>query len=125
MGITTEKGSTVRPNNDDYGYDLGEALSSLVVITAHVPEDAFTAEALGTTRTGYGTLIRAEGLVLTVGYLVTEAETLWITLSDGRAVPGHVIAYDHETGFGLIQVLARLDLPVLAMGDAASLPCRG
>lgn len=121
MGTATGKGSSVRPNKGDYEYDLEKALSSIVVIRAHVPEDAFTAEALGTARTGYGALIRADGLVLTVGYLVTEAETVWITLNDGRAVPGHVIAYDHETGFGLIQALARLDMPVLTLGDAASL----
>ena len=48
-------------------------------------------------------------VVLTIGYLVTEAETVWLTLTDGRAVPGHVLGYDQETGFGLIQALARLD----------------
>jgi len=61
--------------------------------------------------------------VLTIGYLITEAEQIWLHLIDGRTVPGHVLAYDQATGFGLIQALARLDLPELPLGqsDAAQL----
>ena len=111
----------MQPDPQDYDYPLDEALASVVAVRSHIPADAFTAEALGTERAGCGVLIRADGLVLTVGYLVTEAETVWITLTDGRALPGHVLAYDHETGFGLIQALARLDLPALTMGTTAGL----
>ena len=85
-----------------------------------IPADAFTAETLGTERAGNGVLIRADGLVLTIGYLVTEAETIWLTLIDGRAVPGHVLAYDQDTGFGLVQALARLDLPALPIGHSSA-----
>ena len=85
-----------------------------------IPGDAFTAETLGTERAGNGVLIRADGLVLTIGYLVTEAETIWLTLIDGRAVPGTVLAYDQATGFGLIQALARLDLPALPIGQSSA-----
>jgi len=56
----------------------------------------------------------------TIGYLVTEAETIWLTLIDGRAVPGTVLAYDQATGFGLIQALARLDLPALQIGQSSA-----
>ena len=63
-------------------------------------------------------VIRESGLVATIGYLITEAETIWITSSDGRAVPGHALAYDQETGFGLVQALGQLDLPALEMGDS-------
>ena len=84
-----------------------------------VPGDAFSAETLGTERAGNGVLIRKDGLVLTIGYLITEAETVWLNLSDGRAVPGHVLGYDQETGFGLVQALARLDLPELPLGQSA------
>src|SRR5205823_10897698 len=48
----------------------------------------------------------------------TEAETIWLHLADGRAVPGHVLAYDQETGFGLVQALARLELPALPIGES-------
>src|SRR5205085_7551600 len=108
---------SVQPKPQDYGYDLDRALASVVGLHAIIPADAFTAETLGTERTGNGVLIR-EGVVLTIGYLVTEAETIWLHLPDGRAVPGHVLAYDQETGFGLVQALARLSLPALPIGQS-------
>jgi S1-C subfamily serine protease len=87
-----------------------------------IPPDALTARTLGVERFGNGVLIRKGGVVLTIGYLITEAETIWISLIDGRAVPGHVLGYDQETGFGLVQALAKLDMPALALGrsDTAS-----
>jgi len=109
----------VQPKAEDYRYDLGEALSAVVGLHSIIPADAFTAETLGTERAGNGVLIR-DGLVLTIGYLITEAETVWITLSDGRAVPGHVLGYDQTTGFGLVQPLARLELPSLRIGDSSA-----
>src|SRR3954451_4982163 len=112
--------ASVQPKPEDYGYDLDAALSAVVAIRAIIPGDAFTAETLGTERAGNGVLIRADGLVLTIGYLVTEAETIWLTLLDGRAVPGTVLAYDQATGFGLIQALARLDLPALPIGQSSA-----
>jgi S1-C subfamily serine protease len=112
-----EMPSAVQPKPENYAYDLDGALTTLVGLRAIVPSDAFTAETLGTERTGNGVLIR-QGLVLTIGYLITEAETVWLHLADGRAVPGHVLAYDQETGFGLVQALAKLDLPVLPIGQS-------
>ena len=104
---------------EDYDYDLEYALGSVVGLRATVPADAFTAETLGTERAGNGVLIRGDGLVVTIGYLITEAEALWLHLSDGRVVPGHVVAYDQVTGFGLVQALARVDLPALGLGDSS------
>ena len=92
----------------------------MVGLRAIVPADAFTAETLGTERAGNGVFIRDNGLVLTIGYLITEAETIWLTLSDGRSVPGHVLGYDQETGFGLVQALAKLDMPALEIGQSAA-----
>jgi S1-C subfamily serine protease len=108
---------SVQPKPENYAYDLEGALTALVGLRAIIPADAFTAETLGTERSGNGVLIR-DGVVLTIGYLITEAETIWLHLADGRAVPGHVLAYDQETGFGLVQALARLGLPVLPLGQS-------
>jgi S1-C subfamily serine protease len=110
----------VQPKPQDYGYDLDAALMSVVGIRSIIPGDAFTAETLGTERAGNGVLIRGDGLVLTIGYLITEAESIWLHLADGRAVPGHALAYDQETGFGLVQALVRLDLPALSFGDSGA-----
>src|SRR6202163_4484135 len=112
--------AAVRPKPQDYAYDLDQALAAVVGVRSIIPGDAFSAEPLGTERAGNGVLIRKDGLVLTIGYLITEAETIWLTLADGRAVPGHVIGYDQETGFGLVQALARPALPLLPLGDSSS-----
>jgi S1-C subfamily serine protease len=111
--------NAVQPKPDDYDYELDQALASVVGVKSLVPADAYTAETLGTERAGNGVLIRSDGLVLTIGYLITEAETVWISHSGGHAVPGHVLGYDQETGFGLLQALARLDLPALDLGSSA------
>ena len=66
-------------------------------------------------------MIRDSGLIVTIGYLITEAETIWITTADGRALAGHALAYDQETGFGLVQALGRLDLPPVEIGDSDAL----
>jgi S1-C subfamily serine protease len=106
----------VRPKQEDYGYDLDRALNAVVGVHTKIPEDAFTADTLGTERMGHGVLIRDRGVVLTIGYLVTEAQEVWLAPNEGPPVPGHVLAYDQETGFGLVQALARLSLPALALG---------
>jgi S1-C subfamily serine protease len=90
---------------------------SVVSLRASVPEDAYTADTLGILREGSGVVIREDGLVLTIGYLITEANEIWLTSRDGKTVPGHPLAYDQETGFGLVQPLGRLDLPPLPFGD--------
>lgn len=94
-------------------------LKSIVGVRSSIPEDAFTAGTLGTRREGSGVVIRDDGLVLTIGYLITEAQDVWLTTQAGRVVPAHALAYDQETGFGLVQALERLDLPAIALGAAA------
>lgn len=108
----------LQPNPEEYDYDLDAALQSIVGIHSHIPADAFTAATLGTERAGNGVLIEG-GVVLTIGYLVSEAETIWLSMADGTAVEGHTLAYDQQTGFGLVQPLARLDMPALKLGDSS------
>ena len=108
----------LQPDPDDYSFDLERSLRAVVNLKTYVPPDAFTAGTLGTERAGSGVVIRESGLVATIGYLITEAETIWITSADGRAIPGHALAYDQESGFGLVQALGQLELPALEMGDS-------
>ena len=108
----------LRPDPDDYSFDLERALKAVVSLKTYVPADAFTANTLGTERAGSGVVINDKGLVATIGYLITEAETIWITANDGQVVPGHALAFDQETGFGLVQALGSLNLPHLDMGDS-------
>jgi S1-C subfamily serine protease len=106
---------SAQPRAEDYSYDLERALSSVVGLHAIVPSDAFTADTLGIERAGNGVLID-KGLVLTIGYLITEAETVWLHFGDGRVVQGHALGLDQETGFGLVQALGPIDIPVLPIG---------
>lgn len=97
---------------------IDPSLRSVVAVRAHIPDDAFTAQGLGTLREGSGVVIREDGLVLTIGYLITEAEEVWLTTHDERVVAAHALAYDQETGFGLVQALQPLDLPALELGKS-------
>jgi S1-C subfamily serine protease len=105
-----------QPRPEEFAFDLDGALRSVVGLQSVIPDDAFTASILGTERAGSGVVIGDGGLVLTIGYLITEAESIWITGSDGRVAPGHALAYDAESGFGVVQALGRLGLPALPLG---------
>ncbi len=108
-----------QPRPEDYRYDLDRALMSVVGLHSIIPPDAFSAETLGTERAGNGVLID-DGLVLTIGYLITEAATVWLHLGDGRAVEGHALGFDFESGFGLVQALGRVNLEPLRIGSSAA-----
>jgi len=107
----------MQPRPAEFRYDLEAALDAVVLLRAEIPEDAFTAQILGTERAGNGVVIR-DGLVLTIGYLITEATSLWLTTNRGTAVAGFALAYDQASGFGLVQPLGRLDVPPLARGSS-------
>jgi S1-C subfamily serine protease len=109
----------VQPRGEDFSFDLERALASVVGLHSIIPNDAFTADTLGVERAGNGVLID-DGLVLTIGYLITEAETVWLHLGDGRVVQGHALGFDQETGFGLVQALGRLDLDPLPLGNSGA-----
>ena len=108
-----------QPRPEDFGFDLDRVLSAVVGLHSIIPSDAFSADTLGTERAGNGVVID-DGLVLTIGYLITEAETVWLHLGDGRVVQGHPLGVDLETGFGLVQALGALDVPPLPMGNSAA-----
>jgi S1-C subfamily serine protease len=93
---------------------------ALVSITAHVPEDAMSAGLLGTERVGHGVRIREDGLIATIGYVVHEAENLWIGTRD-TVVPGFVIGYDFDSGLALVKPSLPLRGPAMPIGSADSL----
>ncbi|MBR1217435.1 serine protease [Bradyrhizobium sp. U87765 SZCCT0131] len=108
-----------QPRTDDYDFDLEQALAAVVGLHSIIPPDAFTAEVLGTERVGNGVVI-GDGLVLTIGYLITEAETVWLHMGDGHVVEGHALGFDQDTGFGLVQALGALDIAPLALGVSSA-----
>ena len=112
--------ASLQPKAERLRFDLDATMNAVVMLRTEIPEDAFTAPILGTERFGNGVVIRDDGLVLTIGYLITEAESIWLTTNDGTVVPGHPLAYDFATGLGLVLPLGRLDVPALPSGSAAS-----
>lgn len=97
------------------------ASDAVVGVQVMAVEDARSAATLGRARQGSGVVISDDGLVLTIGYLVLEAEQVKLVTDDARVVPARVVAYDLATGFGLVQALAPLRLSAVPLGSAASI----
>ncbi|HSV00416.1 MAG TPA: S1C family serine protease [Roseiarcus sp.] len=118
----TEKRRLDEPQSSPIGAaasNVNRALKSIVTVQSSIPEDAFTAQTLGEQRAGSGVVIRDSGLVLTIGYLIMEAENVSLADSTGRVTPAHALAVDAETGFGLVQALGDLDCPALELGRSS------
>ena len=97
-----------------------QTLSALVTVQSRVPPEARSAATLGTQRRGNGVLIR-EGYVLTIGYLVMEAESIQVTGADGRTISATLAAVDHPSGLGVLKLAEPLAGTPLPLGDDASL----
>ena len=93
-------------------------LDAVVRVETHIPGDARTARYLGTTRQGSGVVIDSDGLILTVGYLVTEAMGAQVTTRQGKAVPAAVVGLDNESGLGLLRATEPLGVKPLRLGHA-------
>jgi S1-C subfamily serine protease len=100
---------------------MDPTFAAMVSIKTLVPDDALSAGLLGTERTGHGVRIRPDGLVATIGYIVHEAESVWIGSSTGGVVPGFVVGYDYESGFGLVKPSMPLMGPIARMGSIDAL----
>ena len=100
--------------------DIRKIYQSIVKIDSIVPPDARTAKALGTIRGGNGVVIDDKH-ILTIGYIVVEAETITITLPNGGVVPAELIGYDHTTGFGILKTILPSKLSSLKIGDSDNL----
>ncbi len=111
--------SVPRPDAAKLPFDLDAAIGAVFKLESEVPEDAFTAQILGTEREGNGVLIDDKGLVLTIGYLIAEASVVKLATADGKSFEAAVVAYDHETGFGLVRGDTPADVKPLTFGHSA------
>lgn len=97
---------------------------SVVKIRSTAVADARTARSLGASREGTGVVIDSEGLVLTIGYLILEAESVELFTAEGHAFPATVIAYDNTTGFGLLRALSPLPIKPVQFGHSSKISDR-
>ena len=98
---------------------LLEAANAVVGVKVKALPNARSNESLGVERMGSGIVINDEGLVLTISYLILEADQVEVTDSQGKTVPAAVIAYDHSTGFGLVRPLKKLSPNPIRIGDSS------
>ncbi len=105
--------------------ELLDVLSAVVGVHTTIPEDRRSAQTLGSEREGHGIVIDDEGLIVTIGYLIMEADTVTITDIDGRRLPASIIGYDYESGFGLIRTEVPPPIKPMLFGDSDSLTLRG
>ena len=109
-----------RPDPEKLDYDLDKALSAIVPLQARAPEDAFSASYLGTEREGNAVLISEDGLLLTIGYLINECDLITVGTRIGGVAEAHTIAYDYETGLGLIRTMSDLGVKPIELGHSSA-----
>jgi S1-C subfamily serine protease len=97
---------------------------SVVKVNARAVPDARSVSTLGPRREGTGVVLDDKGLVLTIGYLILEAETVELSTADGRAYPATVVGYDHVTGFGLLRSLRPLPIAPVQIGQSSAVADR-
>ena len=100
---------------------IDEILGAVVSITAHIPEDAMSADLLGTERSGHGVVIRADGLIVTVGYIVLDAESIWVGTDENTLVPAYTVANDFDSGLALLKPALPVAVHAVELGRAADL----
>jgi serine protease Do len=100
------------------------ALPAVVGLRTTVPKDRRSAQTLGTEREGHGVLIGDDGLIVTIGYLVMEADTVTITDIDGNEWAAYIVGYDYESGFALVRTERPIRLKPVTFGDSDALELR-
>jgi S1-C subfamily serine protease len=106
------------------GLDAERLYSALVRIQTVAVPDARSNATLGREREGTGTVISADGVILTIGYLIVEADEIKVTDNRGRSYPAKVLAYDHGTGLGLIKTQVPLKVTPVPFGNSSKLANR-
>jgi S1-C subfamily serine protease len=101
---------------------LKRAGDAVVALNVTVIEGATSGDSLGQRRSGSGVVIGPDGLILTIGYLLLEAETIEVVTQDDRTLPAREVAYDLATGFGLVRPLVPLrGIEPVPLGSVAGL----
>ena len=99
--------------------DAEKLFAAIVKVSTRSVPGARSSDSLGNEREGTGVVIGDNGLVLTIGYLIVEADDVKITDSKGRTLPARIVGYDHASGFGLVRAAVPIDAQPIALGDSS------
>jgi len=127
QAVQTEPRARGAQSKDDGAKSEKEAeemISAVVRVKMKAIAGARSNSSLGSTREGTGVVIDEQGHIVTIGYIVIEAESIEITTQDGRTLPANLVGYDHATGFGLLRSTVPLDVKPMPLGDPERLEVR-
>jgi len=113
-----------RPQQAQAERDAEDVLAAVVRIKMTAIANARSSATLGPTREGTGIVIDERGHIVTIGYIVIEADSIEITTQDDKTVPATLVGYDHASGLGLLRPGAPLGIKPMPMGQAADLARR-
>ena len=107
-----------RPKNEDVNFELVNTLNSIVRLTSNITEDSLSAKTLGTEREGSAILINNDRLLLTIGYLVLDADAIHLKPYDNEQTSAEIISYHHETGLALLRAQTDLTIKPISIGGS-------
>ena len=115
---------TIKPTEASEDIDATRVFGAIVKVSTHAIPDARSSATLGSEREGTGVVIGDNGLILTIGYLIVEADDVSVSDSKGRTLSARVVGYDHATGFGLLRTIAPFDAKPVQLGDSSKIAPR-
>ncbi len=113
-----------RPGSSSLPPEVADVLPAVVGLHTTIPKNRRSAQTLGAEREGHGIIIDEEGLIVTIGYLIMEADTVTITDSEGNSIPAGIVGYDYESGFGLVRTTFPPKIRPMPLGDSDQLALR-
>ncbi len=118
---TAKADAPARAEDGKPSLDAERLFAAIVKVNTKAVPNARSAATLGREREGTGTVIGPNGLVLTIGYLIVEADEVSITDSKGRTHAARVVGYDHATGFGLVRPIVPINVAPVKFGNSGAL----
>lgn len=125
-GISSHQGGVEarRPGGSSLPPEVSQVLPAVVGLHTTIPRNRRSAQTLGTEREGHGIVIDDEGLIVTIGYLIMEADTVTIADNEGNSLPAGIVGYDYESGFGLVRTTFPPKIKPMPLGDSDVLMLR-